>query len=160
MASTAVELMRRRFGGGSNIIYQASNITFDGSNYVDTGIKLLEQGDFKIEMELTLTDVSRTMNLISCRNTSAVKGLDIRLHNKYLRPVLNNTGYNVGSQHSVGDIVDFIAVKIGSSVTVTSEGSSISGTVTDVDKNLYLGSQENGANKAKYILNSILITKI
>lgn len=55
MASTVTELLRRRFGGKSEIkTYEVSNLTFDGSSSAVTPIKLFDYDkDFHIECEIS-----------------------------------------------------------------------------------------------------------
>ena len=155
-------IRRMMMGGKNNILYQASNIVFDRTNYIDTGLQLMNGGDFSITMNFTITQVNATTSVfLSCRDTSLLLGFDIRFNNtNYVRPVLNNTGYNLGSPRALNDIIELYITKIGNTMTITDGVSTVSGTVTTTDKPLTIGANAVGTSKATFKLNSIIVLKL
>ena len=67
-----------------NNVYEAYNLVFDGTNYIDTGIKLYDTDkDFEINMELSVSEENQSSfeTILSCNIEEAPNypGMVIRL---------------------------------------------------------------------------------
>lgn len=146
-------------GRGGGIIYQASNITFDGTNNLDTGIQLMDGRDFEMHIVFTPTVLSTSVKYFACRTTSSpFVGFDMRYRNPKWDLVGNNTDYFFNyTLPQEGLAVDILIRRVSGALTATIGGETKTPTISNTDKTLFIGSDCAGNGKAKMYLNELTI---
>ena len=152
----------------ANILYSADNIVIDGTNYYDTGLKLLaEDKDFVMEMIVKDWQSTYVVNetLFSCR-TNTSKGVRVFKVSQYLASAnittgtIGNLSINVGS----GSTNRVTLTKVGSLYRLTINGSSTSQTQqfsnVRTTHTLILGADADYSRKTVCVIESIRIYRV
>ncbi len=162
-----IDLLARRRemmgASGDNIVYQASNIDFDGATYLNTGIPLMDGRDFEMHINFTPSALSTSYKYFACRGleNGGYCGFDFR----YSISEWDIVGNNSDNRYDyvvpqVGTPVDITIKRISGTMTADVEGySKIINANTYTLGNLCIGSDSLGStnSKAKMYLNEIII---
>ena len=157
-------LMQRRremlgIDSGNKIIYQASNLVFTGSNYIDTGVYLFSASNISRDFRITVLGLTPNNSAGSGSNLRAIIGsmLEIGPYPGFLVRAYNSAGASTGVIDVMNGVSNDLVIERKNGVFTVS-GARVVGQIksSSFDVPVTLGCELNSSgNPYRYMAGSI-----